>query len=680
MNKGLESRRVARDNELEGDSAEAWQGLGESASSQGITSAWEDLAEVDFVDDTRDGIEVQKEQLDPEEAKRRMVSAPWIALGTEKADTSEPLVSAGLNLEDEPIERQAEMRRDFAALETLRIDLGSSENGVEERAVIRDQFLRKKAEITKRRLAEPDCIEYLMEVTGDPIEAVTMDMFLVDPGRTLRHFGHMSELLEDNFGDNANQAAYNMLQYAVLGEDLLKMNNRDKACQLLPPEKDFDFEGVFQMPKAEDYRNMLSLAKRYNLEADKHMADKYAEIASGSNDTDVRDQLIDDLDVLGNQGVEPGIVSEWLCRNGHFDDLMERGEDFANHDIDVRNKVQSFIREAISTPEDVAMKVLRNPEAYQKYGVDVKRVLENNLPQAWIFVALDVRSDPARFEAFGLDLDQIEADSKAYYKEMAMGNQPGFEGDSFSYEDCPPEVKEDYRHNYNNTIEREEAYLGTVLYDFAAQNWSHKNSKERKATINNFARTMAKIYKINRPFEVGIFPDEHFRSGESNPANTTFGQHSTQYYLARDPAMAEYRQKLQTWGVEATWLPYSVVKINEVCLANGAKCVETISHEMRHMFQGEQAFMYRMGYYDEAKEGATNDDLDYLPNLAKFYSANLQDKCYHKSKNSYDAYRQQLVENDAFSYGAKYKEAVMSATEQIKRQTAGQSKEENGAN
>lgn len=159
-------------------------------------SQWSDLAGVEFVGD--------KHKYGAEDVKTWMTEATSAALGLVEPKSEENFVSVDGFIDQRPKNRQAEMKRDFVNLELLRLGMKNADQ--DNSSETRKEYMAKKFDIINKHLGEPDCVEYLMEVTGEPIEVTVAGMFIANSRRALGHFEHISEMLEDGFGDEAEQA------------------------------------------------------------------------------------------------------------------------------------------------------------------------------------------------------------------------------------------------------------------------------------------------------------------------------------------------------------------------------------------------------------------------------------------------------------------------------------------
>jgi len=605
---------------------------------------WTELMEDDSPDDE------QSEEAEPQgkfyhasDIRRHVVNAQSIALGIKRATPDEvKFASVEGFIDQQSPERQAEMRRDFAKLELLRLDMDNT-TGQDNHLEAYEDYIEKKGDIISRHLDEPDCVEYLMEVTGEPIEAVVNGMFIADSGRTLGHFDHISELLQENFGEEADQAAYNILQGAAIMGDISGEN-----------------PGDFGMDELND---LFELGRQKDLELDSYMPVMFLQVAAKSEDAQDQENLVDNLEFLSDSGIEIKHVVEELCFDGKFATLLEHADRFAEYGIDVKSEVDDFVKNAIEEPKNNVGMVLQNPQAYQEYGVDVKWLLENNLPWVWHGKAKEmIRQKEDELREIGIELSQIESDSIALQAEIEMGYQEEFRDKMIPSRDLPAEVRSEWQGNVDKFLEEEDFdQTRVVLKQFLPEEWSQMERGEKEQAIQEFGAMIAESYHINHPYEIKIVPDSEIDPDNEDPGNSTYGTHKVNYRLARNPEMQECAKKLAAVGIEPVWLPQSEVKINEDGLSDGLETVDTVVHELRHAFQSEQSFLYRHGYYEHEQP---TGDFEFLPHLAKYYAANLQAGNYCKSKDSYTEYRDQLVEADAFMFGERYQKVLKFIYEQ----------------
>lgn len=357
---------------------------------------------------------------------------------------------------------------------------------------------------------------------------------------------------------------------------------------------------------------------------------------------------------MNDYGATLEIVVGEFCRDGEFMALLEYGDRFDQFNLDVKKSVDDFVQNSIKTPKDVAINVLKNPKAYQEYGIDVKRVLENNLPRAWeVLVVNGIHKWADKLEEVGIDLAQIENDHGSLLSEIETGFQEEFREKYISQNNLPPEVRVEWQRSADMVVEREDPeQTRTILQEFTSNRWDHKDREEQEQAIREYAAVLAENYNLSQPYEIRLVPDKELNATDNDgTGNSTWGLHKVEYTLARDPSMQEYAEKMHQAGIETTWLYRSIVSINENCLENGIRIADTVAHELRHAFQREQEFLWRMGYYNQEDP---QGNFDYLPQLAQYFAANFQSGNYYEAEDSYTDYREQLLEADAFMLGEHY--------------------------
>lgn len=606
---------------------------GEAGHSEEIPETqWDELARTEFIGDARN--------YRAKDVKLRATDAASVALGLKELKPEEAFVSVDGFIDQQPRERQAEMRRDFANLELLRLDLKNASPDTHSEA--HRDYVTEKFNIISRHLGEEDCVEYLMEVTGEPIETVVSGMAMTDFGVAFNHFDHISEILQDSFGEEAEQAAYNMFQGAATVMDMME----------------WDDLGVSAEPKflrPDDYITLFDFAGKRGLEVDDFLPFAYLHTVAAAGDADDQEELFYNLSFLDDYGVRPEDVTEEFCRNGEFMAVLKWADQFDQFNFDVKQPIDRYVREAISTPQNIVMKVLRNPKAYQDYGIDIKQVLENNLPKVWSTMQESgvTRLVTEKIAEVGVDLGQVERDYTELQTEIGAGFQEEFDEAYISQNNVPPEVRAEWQHSADMVSGRENLdQIRALFQDFTPDKWNNKERVEREQILGKYAEMLAENYNLSQPYELRLVPDEELNAADNDgTGSSTYGQHKVEYILARDPSMQKYAEKMRQAGVETTWLYRSIVSINEDCLADGMQIADTVAHELRHAFQREQEFLWRMGYYDQENP---QGEFDYLPQLAQYFAANFQSGNYYEAKDSYTDYREQLVEADAFMLGEHY--------------------------
>ncbi len=593
---------------------------------------WDELARTEFVGDTGSH--------EAKDVRLRLTDAAGVAFGLKELKPEEALVSADGFIDQQSRERQAEMRHDFANLELLRLDLKNA--SPDNHSEAHRDYVTEKFNIISRHLSEEDCVEYLMEVTGEPIEAVVSGMIMTDFGAAFNHFDHISEMLQDGFGEEAEQAAYNMFQGTATIMDMMEWDNLDVSV-----------EPKFLRP--DDYTTLFDFAGQRGLEVDDFLPFAYLRTVAAAGDVDDQEELFYNLSFLDDYGVRPEDVTEEFCRNGEFMAVLKWADQFDQFNFDVRQPIDDYVQEAISTPQNIVMKVLRNPKAYQDYGINIKQVLENNLPKVWSIMQKSgvTRLVAEKIAEVGVDLEQVERDYAELQIEIDTGFQEEFSEAYISQNNVPPEVRAEWQHSADMVSGRENLdRIRALFQDFTPDKWKNKERAEQEQVIGKYAEMLAENYNLSQPYELKLVPDGELNTTDNDgTGSSTYGQHKIKYILARDPSMQEYAEKMRQAGIETTWLYRSIVSINEDCLADGMQIADTVAHELRHAFQREQEFLWRMGYYDQKNP---HGEFDYLPQLAQYFAANFQSGNYYEAKDSYTDYREQLVEADAFMLGEHY--------------------------
>lgn len=620
-------------------------------SEENAETQWDKLDRVEFAGDAN--------SYEAKDVKLRITDAVSAAFGLKELKPEEAFVSVDGFIDQQPRERQAEMRRDFANLELLRLDLknASSDNHLEAH---RD-YVTEKFNIISRHLNEEDCVEYLMEVTGEPIETVVSGMTMTDFGAAFNHFDHISEMLQDSFGEEAEQAAYNMFQGTAT---VLAM-------------MEWDDLGISAEPKflrSDDYTTLFDFAGQRGLEIDEFLPFAYLHTVAIAGDADDQEELFYNLSFLDDYRVRPEDVTEEFCRSGEFMAVLKWADQFDQFNFDVKQPIDRYVQEAISTPQNIVMEVLRNPKAYQDYGIDIKQVLENNLPKVWSTMQKSgvTRLVTEKIAEVGVDLDQVERDYTELQIEINAGFQEEFNNEYISQNNVPPEVRAEWQHSADMVSAREDPnQIRALFQDFAPDKWNNKERAEQGQVIEKYTEMLAENYNLSQPYEIKLVSDEELNTSDNDgTGSSTYGLHKLEYVLARDPSMQEYAEKMRQAGIETTWLYRSIVSINEDCLEDGMQVADTVAHELRHAFQREQEFLWRMGYYDQEN---LQGEFDYLPQLAKYFAANFQSGNYCEAKDSYTDYREQLVEADAFMLGEHYANFVEPGEEQMVEEPTDQS-------
>lgn len=381
-----------------------------------------------------------------------------------------------------------------------------------------------------------------------------------------------------------------------------------------------------------------------------------------TDDAIAQEELLRDTEILREQGVKPEKIFEGFCKEGRFATVASDADWYEKHDIDIQEQFNKFARKAVSSAGNIADTLLRNPQAYQEAGFDARRLLENNLPKVWAQSGWKIRSQVDELAKIGVDISQVEEEGQAYDAEMSLGHQAGFENPSFAVNSLPPNVNSEWQQSIKNMLERENLEQTVpILRNFTLQRWQQLQRSDRERAINILAEKLSDSYGLFCPYEVRFVAKEDL-GNNGRSGNSVFGTCHVDYQPARDLEMQECAEKVRAAGIDATWLPKSIININEDAIENGAKLAGTIAHEMRHAFQEEQAFLYRRGYYNQAEP---SDNFEQLPHLAQYYAANLQREYYHESTDSYIEYRQQLVEYDAFFLGDRYQRGVDNLTQSM---------------
>lgn len=617
------------------------------------TNGWDSLSSVDFAGDNIESLEADTAPKfrDPEEMKMRTAQAPFVVIGAETSQFGNKVVDVDGFLESQPMARRRQMIDERISLEGKRLRLRPnlvSENQPEPY----DEYLRQKSDLIRQHLDEPDCVEYLMSVTNEPIEVVMSGMFMVDPGRTLDHFDHTSELLRDEFGDKSDQATYNILQYATMGKNSLKMNDFDKTLET-PSHIKLGYEGIFRLPSARDQRQLMELAKRKDLKVDTYMSDEYVRTAANSEHELDREQLFDDLDLFGEQGITPERVMKNLCKAGEHMTIARHTEDFSRHGIEAVRSIWAFLQDIQERPRGAAFVYLNNPQAYQRFRIPVKQVVENNLPRVRDWEANLTGKQRRNLEVLGIDMNQLRRDGEDWDAEKDVGYQREFRGEFVDAYDLPEQVRDEWRDSLDALVLHEDGKaIKEKMRAFAPENWQKMDGEERAQAIEGYASVLAKNYNLHQPYEIRYVSGE---SSNSGMGDSVYGEQHNEYRLARDPEMQEYSEKMRAVGINATWLPKSVVSLNTDYFDEGMHLAGTIAHELRHAYQSEQAFLWKQGYEAESHPDSV---FDFFPVLARYFAGNLQSDCYRKAEDSYSEYRNQLIEYDAFLVGDFYKDTL----------------------
>lgn len=652
---------------------EKLNGVGESRNSENSESSWDELSEVEFAGDKEDipesnssetnldaTLDINVDELfdspdryeeaeveySPDDLRRRMFTTAAESLGRKNIEESDPLVSVESYLERQSPECQSEIMADQEMLKELRQEY--RRNLMIGNSGAPNNYFKQKQDIIRRHFDDPDCISYLMAAASEPVEVAVADMLATDAGRATGHFAELSQILEPKFGKNAGQAAFDILQMGLNNIELSGGN------------------GDFSPVTIADTDRLIDLAEQKDLGIDHSFLHMYLRQAGSSPDIKDQEAVANRLEIMAKNDVSPSEVLSAMIDRENFAAAVNQSAVFAQYRLDAKATIDKRIQEILDSPASVAEHLIDNPQPYQEYGIDVRWVLRNNLPKIWEISGDHLSYNAEKIAELGVDLDQIAADSASLSREKEVGLVSGFSKEAMFVSELPPEVKKEWQESVENYKEREDsARTRELLAKLRPENWGNVDRSERERILNEYLEVLVGNYNIKHPVHVRIVSenellsyDEKAKAKEAGLSRV--GQCHSGLILADSPEAEDFTAKVREVGIGAPWILCSEVRLNEETLNDGEMVADFLAHEMRHAFQEEQSFLYRHGYYNQENPGG---DFEHLPHLAQYFTANMQREYHSQSLDSYDDYRNQLIEADAFYFGQYYQDLLNDKTQ-----------------
>ena len=239
----------------------------------------------------------------------------------------------------------------------------------------------------------------------------------------------------------------------------------------------------------------------------------------------------------------------------------------------------------------------------------------------------DIKSvDEMSGELRGVGVKLDEATLRAYRIESGRRRVPGLENVDFDWGKLPAEIREESENAISEAKERLRSTLTAgLLNNFNNTNWRRMTDDEQVAQIERLKVEVEQAYGITMPCELK-FVMMHPSTG---------GACGILWYK-------ESENGVDT-DAEVTVKPGLGVWLNLNGMDDGEDVAKTVAHELFHGLQLQKGF-----------ESIHNDQYRNRGrySLAEYYRAN--DAVYKKgyeSQASYDAYRSQLVEHEAWEMG-----------------------------